>query len=91
MTEAEFRAELAHHGVEPYVAEWVPGHFNPEHAHDFTARGFVIRGSFTLSHSGAEHPLPAGADFRLAAGILHTERAGPAGATVLAGRLPAAS
>ena len=91
MTESEFRAELASQGVEPYVAEWGPGHFNPEHAHEFTARGLVLRGSFTLSHSGADHLLPAGAGFRLPAGIRHTERVGPDGATVLAGRLPAAS
>ena len=90
MTEAEFRAELASHGVEPYLAEWQPGRFNAEHAHDFTARGYVLAGEFTLTYNGIAHLQPAGSDFRLAAGIPHTELAGAEGTTFIAGRLPAA-
>jgi quercetin dioxygenase-like cupin family protein len=90
MTEAEFRAELASHGVAPYIAEWQPGRFNAEHAHDFTARGYVLAGGFTLTYDGVAHSQPAGSDFKLAAGIPHTELAGSEGATIIAGRLPAA-
>lgn len=91
MTECEFRAELERLGIAPYVAEWSAGHFNPEHAHDFTARGFVLAGDFVLSFAGQDHHLRAGSDFRLVAGTPHTERAGAHGATILAGRLPAAA
>ena len=91
MTESEFRAELEQLGIEPYVAEWTAGHFNPEHAHAFTARGFVLAGDFILSFAGQDHHLRAGSDFRLAAGTPHTERAGANGTTILAGRLPAAA
>lgn len=91
MTECEFRAELEQLGVEPYVAEWSAGHFNAEHAHDFTARGLVLAGDFILSYGGQDYPQTAGSDFRLPAGTPHTERAGAAGATLLAGRLPAAA
>jgi quercetin dioxygenase-like cupin family protein len=90
MTEAEFRAELASHGVEPYIAEWQPGRFNAEHAHDFTARGYVLTGEFTLTYDGVAHLQPAGSDFKLAAGITHTELAGAEGTKIIAGRLPAA-
>jgi quercetin dioxygenase-like cupin family protein len=90
MTEAEFRAELASHGVEPYIADWQPGRFNAEHAHDFTARGYVLAGEFTLTYDGVAHLLPAGSDFKLAAGIPHTELAGTEGTKIVAGRLPAA-
>ena len=90
MTETEFRAELASHGVEPYIAEWQPGRFNAEHAHDFTARGYVLAGEFTLTYDGVAHLQPAGSDFKLAAGIPHTELAGAEGTKIVAGRLPAA-
>jgi quercetin dioxygenase-like cupin family protein len=90
MTEAEFRAELASHGVEPYIAEWLPGRFNAEHAHDFTARGYVLAGEFTLTYGGVSHLQPAGSDFKLAAGVPHTELAGAEGTKIVAGRLPAA-
>lgn len=86
MTEAEFRAELAQQGVPPYEAQWAPGRFNPEHAHDFTARGYVLAGEFTLDAEGVARRLTAGCDFRLAAGIRHSELAGPEGAHILAGK-----
>ena len=89
MTEAEFRTELAEHGITPYEVEWAPGRFNAEHAHDFTARGYDLAGEFTLTAQGVAKRLTAGCDFRLEAGIPHTEQAGSAGAHIVAGRFTA--
>jgi len=86
MTEAEFRAEMAIRGGQPNLVELPAEYFKEEHSHDFTARGLVLAGEFTLSFAGAAHHLVAGADFELAAGIPHTERTGATGARLLAAR-----
>ncbi|MSQ67182.1 MAG: hypothetical protein EXR83_03155 [Gammaproteobacteria bacterium] len=86
MTETEFRAEIAARGGEPYPVELAADYFKDSHTHDFTARGLVLDGEFTLSFAGAAHHLVAGADFELTAGIAHTERTGAAGARLLAAR-----
>ena len=86
MTEAEFRAEMVFRGGQANFVELPAEYFKEEHSHDFTARGLVLAGEFTLSFGGAAHHLVAGADFELAAGIPHTERTGAAGARLLAAR-----
>ena len=86
MTETEFRAEIALRGGQPNLVELPAEYFKAEHSHDFTARGLVLAGEFTLSFAGTAHHLVAGADFELAAGIPHTEHTGAAGTRLLAAR-----
>ena len=57
-----------------------------EHQHPFDACALVTAGIFFITVEGVQHSYTAGDIFELAAGTLHSESAGPAGATYLAGR-----
>ena len=88
VTEAEFRAGLRADGFddEIRITEYEPGKKAGElHAHDFSARVFVLKGSFILNYEDRSQTLTAGQCCQLDAGTLHAEAAGKRGARVLAG------
>ena len=67
---------------EVLVRDWPPGAVVPTHHHPFALRASVVAGEMWLGAPGAQprHLMP-GDEFSLAAGALHDERYGPAGAT----------
>lgn len=89
VTEAAFRQRMTDLGC-PELREvaWTAEHSPALHHHDFDAHGLVLAGEFTLIGPHGDCLLRPGDQFALSAGILHTERAGPAGTRLLAARLP---
>jgi quercetin dioxygenase-like cupin family protein len=61
-------------------------HFNPEHAHEFDACVLVVEGAMTIDRSGKPQTFRTGDMCTMAAGTLHSELCGSAGARYLAGR-----
>lgn len=86
-----FRAKAARRGMGP-VAEtaWAPETVNPPHAHDFAAMLLMLDGEIEVTVGGRTHRCAAGDTFSLAAGVTHSERAGPRGARFLVARSGAA-
>lgn len=87
-TEAEFRAGLRRDGFddEIRITTYEPGANAGElHAHDFSARVFVLEGAFILRYEDGTQTLTAGQCCQLDAGTRHAEAAGEHGARVLAG------
>jgi quercetin dioxygenase-like cupin family protein len=84
MNEDQFRQRAQDQGyVDMQMKDYVPNRDGPLHAHDFSVMLLVTAGQFSLAfEDGISHFL-AGEVCELAAGVMHTERAGPAGATVL--------
>ncbi len=88
MDEPEYRRRLAALGcANPLVARWEAGYARASHVHSFDAHGLVLQGSFTLTTDDGPRLLAAGDVFELAAGIAHSEVAGPEGALLLVGAL----
>ena len=88
MDETTFRSNLTALGcADIRDVQWEPQRANPEHAHDFTAHVMIVEGEFTLTTPTGAPCYRAGETFSLQAGTLHQERAGPAGARILAGRI----
>lgn len=58
-----------------------------DHDHDYDVWGLVTEGEFRITVDGETRRYPAGTEFRLAAGCSHSEQAGPAGASLVVGRL----
>jgi quercetin dioxygenase-like cupin family protein len=88
VTEAEFRAGLRADGFddEIRITDYEPGKKAGElHAHDFSARVFVLEGTFILKYEDRSQTLTAGQCCQLDAGTKHAEAAGKRGARVLAG------
>jgi quercetin dioxygenase-like cupin family protein len=88
VTEAEFRAGLRADGFddEIRITDYEPGKKPGElHAHDFSARVFVLKGTFILKYEDRSQTLTAGQSCQLDAGTKHAEAAGKRGARVLAG------
>lgn len=91
MDEREFRAELAQAGgPDPTLIEWEANRINAQHAHDFTARGLVLAGRFTISTADETRTFEPGDVYVLTAGIPHTETVGAEGVRLLSARLYAA-
>ena len=87
MNETAFRQQLDQDGFgEPRTVFWNPNNVNPDHTHDFTARGLILSGSFALGCHGGSTTYQQGDVFELKAGTPHTETAGPDGASFLVGR-----
>ena len=57
-----------------------------EHQHPFDACAYIVSGDITLVVDGAATHYPAGRVFRLAAGVVHLEHAGPQGVSYRVGR-----
>lgn len=82
-----FRAEALMRGCDEVLERhWAPHTELPEHTHPFEACALVVRGEMWLACESGERHLLAGDSFQLAAGVLHTERYGPEGATYWVGR-----
>ena len=58
-----------------------------DHDHDYDVWGLVTEGEFQITVDGRTSRFPAGSEFRLEAGCSHSEQAGPAGASLVVGRL----
>jgi mannose-6-phosphate isomerase-like protein (cupin superfamily) len=88
VTEAEFRAGLRRDGFDDeiritnYEPCTAPGEL---HAHDFSARLFVISGEFILNYDNGPQTITAGQCCEVPAGTRHAEASGADGARVLAG------
>ena len=92
MDRQEFEAGLQRDGFAAAVrVERQTGYRLGEHQHPFDARAFILDGEITLTVAGVATTYRAGDIFRLAAGTVHLESAGPAGVVYLSGRREAAS
>jgi hypothetical protein len=88
ISEAEFRSGLRRDRFddEIRITNYEPCADAGElHAHDFSARVFVLEGAFILRYDDRTQTLTAGQCFQLDGGTRHAEAAGPQGARVLAG------
>jgi quercetin dioxygenase-like cupin family protein len=91
MDRATFETELTRDGYEIVSISMQPETVNPQHVHPFDARVMVVDGAMTVDRedTGAR-TFGVGEWFELQAGCRHSEAAGAAGATYVAGRrLPA--
>jgi quercetin dioxygenase-like cupin family protein len=87
MNRADFEQKCAAEGYGEIVdREMEADHFNPEHAHEFDACVLVIDGEMTITRPGRTETLRSGDLCTMAAGTVHTEKCGLAGAHYLAGR-----
>ena len=87
MTTQEFHDELKANGFNDAVAMVrEPGYALGEHQHPFDACALITAGDFTLVVDGVSARYAVGEVFRLAAGVVHLEAAGPQGASYLSGR-----
>ena len=84
----QFRQDALAQGCsEVLVREWRAETVVAEHAHSFSARALIVKGEMWLRVDGAtERHLRAGDTFEVACHRRHTERYGPEGATLWAGR-----
>jgi quercetin dioxygenase-like cupin family protein len=87
MDRSTFEAELTRDGYEIVSITMKPDAVNPEHVHPFDARVMVVDGAMTVDRedTGAR-TFQVGEWFELYAGCRHSEAAGDAGATYVAGR-----
>ena len=87
MNEAQFREQAQEQGYgEARSLDFEPNSVNDMHTHDFSAFVMVVSGEFTLvTEAGSATHLP-GETCQLAAGTLHSEQIGEAGATILIGK-----
>jgi quercetin dioxygenase-like cupin family protein len=83
---AIFEAELQRDGYQVVVNTMQPSAVNPEHAHDFDARLLVVDGEITIVVGDQRDTYRVGDTFSMTHGCRHSEQAGPAGATYVAGR-----
>ena len=92
MDRATFEAALTRDGFEIVSVAMKPGAINPEHVHPFDARLLVVEGAMTIDREDSgQRTYAAGETFEMPVGTRHSETAGPAGATYVAGRrVPAA-
>lgn len=91
MDRAAFEAELQREGRQVVTVTMQPNQVNPEHAHDFDARLMVVAGAMTIDCGDQRTTYNAGDTFSMQLGRRHSELAGPAGATYVAGRLKPAA
>ena len=84
MDEEQFRRLARDKGYgEPARREFEPGLDRELHTHDHSALLLVLDGEFTLALETEATTHGPGGWCELEAGTVHTERTGPAGATVL--------
>ena len=84
MDEQTFREHIRSLGYsEPHVLELGSGNPSGLHAHGFSSIGLVIRGRVTLEFENSAITNDPGDFCEIAAGVLHDERPGPEGVTVL--------
>ena len=87
MNRIEFEKKCAAEGYGEIVDRAMAADdFKAEHSHEFDACVLVVDGEMAIAHDGKADILRAGDMCTLAAGTVHTEKSGPAGARYLAGR-----
>jgi quercetin dioxygenase-like cupin family protein len=86
MDRATFETELQRDGYQVVVNTMQPDATNPEHQHDFDARVMVVAGEMAVVIGDQRNTYRVGETFSLTNGCRHSEHAGPAGATYVAGR-----
>jgi quercetin dioxygenase-like cupin family protein len=87
MDRATFEAGLRQDGYEgPLDRRMEAGQEVREHTHPFDARLLILEGEFILGRDGGTRRYGPGEAFEVPAGVPHTERFGPEGATYLVGR-----
>ena len=87
MDSHEFEAGLkAEHYDEITTVDRAVGYALGEHQHPFDACALITAGDITLVVDGIARKYAMGDVFRLPAGIVHLESAGPAGVSYLVGR-----
>jgi quercetin dioxygenase-like cupin family protein len=87
MDRPTFEAGLTREGFEIVTNAMKPNAVNAEHAHSFDARLLVVEGAMTIVRDGAPiRTYAVGETFEMPAGTRHSEAAGEAGATYVAGR-----
>ena len=92
MNRQEFQDELKANGFDDAVpVDRAIGYAMGEHHHPFDACAFITAGDITLVVDGVSSHYRTGEVFRLPAGTLHLEAAGPQGVSYLSGRRPVAS
>lgn len=84
MDEEQFRQRARELGYgELQTKEYVPNKDGPLHTHEFSVMLLVLGGQFSLAFEDATIDYRPGEVCELPANVMHTERAGPAGAKVL--------
>ncbi len=84
---AGFTAQLQAEGYQEVVTREIKaGLATPEHTHPYDARGLVLAGQFCVTSATGAQDCGVGQSFAVAAGLLHAETSGAAGATLLVGR-----
>jgi mannose-6-phosphate isomerase-like protein (cupin superfamily) len=84
MNEQEFRSHVENLGYrESQIIELEPDNDGKLHTHNISSVGWVVRGSVRLEFERSEVVNGPGEFCEVDAGVLHCERAGPEGATVL--------
>jgi hypothetical protein len=79
---AAFEADALAAGFDEVLQRhWAPGSVIASHSHDFSVEAVITEGEMWLACEGQTRHLVAGSTFSLAAGVPHTERYGPEGAT----------
>ena len=87
MDRAAFESTLAREGFEIVSVTMRPEAINAEHTHGFDARVMVVDGAMTVAREdGPARTFQVGEWFDLPSGCRHSETAGAAGATYVAGR-----
>jgi quercetin dioxygenase-like cupin family protein len=87
MDRATFEAALTQDGFEIVSISMQPDSVNPEHVHPFDARVLVVDGAMTVDREDSgTRTFEVGESFELHAGCRHSEAAGSAGASYVAGR-----
>lgn len=83
MNEVEFRQRAADLGYgEPQAKDYAPNQSGDLHSHDFSAIAMVADGEFILEFEDGEVTYGPGDSCEVAAGTMHSEKTGSAGATV---------
>ncbi len=84
MEEEEFRKHVEIQGyAAPELREYAPNLSGELHAHEFSAILLVIRGTFSLALEKESLDCLTGEIYEVPAGVLHDERTGSNGATIL--------
>lgn len=87
MDKQEFMKQLEAEGygnIREIVCE--PNMDREMHTHDFSAKLLVLSGDWSLVTEEGANAVAPGQTCQLASGVLHTERTGAAGATVVIGQ-----
>ena len=84
MNEEQFRQRAHDQGYgDVQTKDYVPNRDGPLHAHEFSVILLVVGGEFSLAFENGTTDYRPGEVCEFAANVVHTERAGPTGATVL--------